>query len=385
MRCNPEHGPPKFAMSRRGLLINLGVLAVAAHVGDRFFVPAARAQSAGGVFVGKVDGTNAFVGVVTDGQQAEAYVCDGRAFKELFTGSLADASNGRLTLMGEDGDLLPIDVDQNSLPTLLATGAALTGALTVGASTHTVHADPASGPGALYLSIGTLADGSVMDGGTVVLNSGEFRGILDAIVDYGGQVLGALAEGYEAAETYEETGDTPQGPGTIGLGEVISAGITALTGDTQGAVNILNGCGSPDADPVLCPEASTANVNSAPLFSVSMKAAANGGATPSGGATATPTIAGRGAGGPAATPTTGARVAATNPPAAGGGASSGSPPQLNQQPIAQAMKMMQSGQALSGPNGPQPVPVPVTVGATTVNAAMVPQTPGQLAQNGPPH
>jgi hypothetical protein len=347
--------------------LNFGILAVAARVGDRFFVPAARAQSAGGVFVGKVDGTNAFVGVVTDGQQAEAYVCDGRAFKELFTGSLADASNGRLTLMGEDGDLLPIDVDQNSLPTLLATGGALIGALTVGASTHTVHAGPASGPGALYLSIGTLADGSVMDGGTVVLNSGEFRGILDAIVDYGGQVLGALAEGYEAAETYEETGDTPQGPGTIGLGEVISAGITALTGDTQGALNILNGCGSPDADPILCPEASTANVNSAPLFSVSVKAA-NGGATPTAGA--------RNAVGATATPAAGA---------GGGGATSGSAPQINPQPVAQAMKMMQSGQALSGPNGPQPVPVPVTVGGTTVNAAMVPQSPGQLAQNGPPH
>jgi hypothetical protein len=313
VRCNSEHGLSQFAINRRNLLVKLGVLAVAAGAGGRFLVPSARAQSTGGVFVGKVDGTNAFVGVVTDGQQAEAYVCDGHAFKELFTGMLADASNGRLTLMGEDGDLLPIDVDQNSLQNLLASGGPLTGALTVGGSSSAVRADPAMGPGALYLSIGTLPDGSAMDGGTIVLNNGEFRGILDAILDYGGQVLGALAEGYEAAETYEQTGETPGGPGTVGLGEVISAGITALTGDSQGALNILNGCGSPDADPRLCPEASTASVNSAPLFSVTMKTAASGGATPTGGATATPTAAGRGASGAAATPTAGGALARLRP------------------------------------------------------------------------
>ena len=60
--------------------------------------------------MGKIDGTNAFVGIVTDGEQAEAYVCNGVDFKELFTETMADARDGRLTLMGEDGDLLPINV-----------------------------------------------------------------------------------------------------------------------------------------------------------------------------------------------------------------------------------------------------------------------------------
>jgi hypothetical protein len=37
---------------------------------------------------------------------------------------MAGDSNGRVTLLGEDGDLLPIDVNSNSLQDLLASGGA---------------------------------------------------------------------------------------------------------------------------------------------------------------------------------------------------------------------------------------------------------------------
>jgi hypothetical protein len=361
MKSHPERSSSASVLSRRKLLASLGALTVAAGVGGRLFVPAGRAQIAGGVFVGKVDGTNAFVGIVTDGQQAEAYVCDGRNFKELFTGMLADANNGRLTLMGEDGDLLPIDFDQNGLQTLLTSGASLTGGLTIGGSSNTFRAAPAMGPGALYLSIGTLPDGSTMDGGTIVLNDGNFRGILDVL----GDIAGALGDAFEAAETFEETGETPTAPGDIGANELLAAAGAAIAGDTQGALNYLNGCASGGGGS-LCPDAPTAEVNSVPLFSVSMKSGAPG---------ATPTATGR-APSVTATPPSGAP---------GGGAAPGSTPQIAQQPIAQAVTMMQSGSALTGPNGPQPVPVPVTAGGTTLNAMMVPQTPAKLVQNGPPH
>jgi hypothetical protein len=242
------------------------------------------------------------------------------------------------------------------------------------------------GPGAVYLSIGTLPDGSTMDGGTIVLNNGDFRGILDTII-------GALGDAANAVATFLESGETPDEPGTIGLGEVLAAGVSALTGDTQGALNILNGCASGNEDPVLCP---TANVNSVPLFTVSMTGGASGGGTPLG---STPASSAPGGGarpsstpvsstsGGGATPASGARGATATPVngATASGAAAGSTSQVSQQPIAQAVKMMQSGQALSGPNGPQPVSVPVSVGNTTVNAMMVPQTPAKLTQNGPPH
>src|SRR5437660_1588791 len=124
MKSKQERGLSEFAMSRRRLLVSLGALTAAAG-GGRLFVSAGRAQGAGGVFVGKVDGTNAFVGLVTDGEQAEAYICNGVSFNELFIGTMADARDGRLTLVGEDGDLLPINVDRDSLQTLLASGGSL--------------------------------------------------------------------------------------------------------------------------------------------------------------------------------------------------------------------------------------------------------------------
>jgi hypothetical protein len=43
---------------------------------------------------------------------------------------MADARDGQLTLVGEDGDLLTIVADGNTLPDLLASGGNLSGALT---------------------------------------------------------------------------------------------------------------------------------------------------------------------------------------------------------------------------------------------------------------
>jgi hypothetical protein len=425
---NSERNFSGFAISRRRLLAGLGVVAVAG-VGGRSFISPARAQSAGGVFVGKIDGTNAFVGIVTDGEQAEAYVCNGVSFNELFTGTMADAHDGQLTLVGEDGDLLPINVDRARLQSLLASGGSLTGAMIVDGNSNPFQADPASGPGALYLSIGTLPDGSTMDGGTIVLNNGDLRGFgfLDDIANFftdtlpngivqganeiasavstfvsspTGQAIGnALATG----TTLEESGGTAPVGGQIGLPQLITAGVAALTGNTQAAINTLNGCTTGQPDPRLC-SSSTANVNNAPIvFTAGVSGpvqaptgsggAATGGTAPTGGtaggATATPAAGGRGAGSNSPNSGSGAGGANAGGSASAGGAAGGSAPGsaplINPQPIAGALKMMQTGQALTGPNGPQPVTVPLTAGGSTANMTMTPQTPAKLAQNGPPH
>ncbi|HEY8745306.1 MAG TPA: hypothetical protein VIU62_19630, partial [Chloroflexota bacterium] len=74
-------------------------MVVAAGAGGGLSVRRAHAQSTGGVFVGKVDGTYAFVGLVTDGEQVLGYVCDGANFKERFDGTMAEAGDGQLTLV----------------------------------------------------------------------------------------------------------------------------------------------------------------------------------------------------------------------------------------------------------------------------------------------
>jgi hypothetical protein len=327
MNGNPERNSPASGLSRRRLLVSLGVLTAAAGVGGRLFAPSARAQSAGGVFVGKVDGTDSFVGIVTDGQQAEAYVCNGSDFRELFTGMLADARDGRLTLTGEDGDLLPIDVDQNSLQSLLASGASLTGTLTVGANSNAFRADPATGPGALYLSIGDLPDGSTMDGGTIVLNDGELRGffkLIKGFIDTAGTVLAAA------------TGNPVPGSSPVAQ----AAGVALKT----------------VSNAVISPGSTTTNV-----------AKILGGALF--GATAE---------------VESIQVDAPDAPPPAGGA-----PGPATQPLSPAMMQaamtLQSGRALSGPNGPQAVSMPVTLADTNVNVMMKPQTPGDLAVHGPPH
>lgn len=299
MTSNPGRSLAKFTHSRRKLLIDLAVLAVAG-VGGGLSVLRARAQSAGGVFVGKIDGTNAFVGIVTDEQQAEGYVCDGASFKELFQGTLADASAGQLTLAGEDGDSLTLAIDQNTLPDLFASGGNLAGSLLTQADNalHPFSAEPAMGPGAVYLSIGTLPDGTTTDGGTVVLNNGDLRGIL-ALLGIALAIVGPTLG--LAIPTFFIGGGNAGGPPP-----------------TSGGTGFLD---------------VPATANSAPL----MFTAGVAGGTPQ----------------PA-------------PPA-----------------MLQAVQTLQSSQALSGANGPQPVSIPVPIGNTTLTTTMVPLTPAKLGQTGP--
>ena len=224
MNSNAGRRLPQLTISRRKLLVDLALVVAA---GGGLSVRRAHAQSTGGVFVGKVDGTNAFVGLVTDGEQVLGYVCDGTNFKERFDGTMAEAGDGQLTLVGEDGDLVTIVADGNTLPDLLASGGNLGGALiTIDGTSSTFSAEPATGPGGVYLAGLALDDGTTMeggsvalddgtlqiDGGTVVLNTGELRGIAALILIVAGIIVPAtllLIPVFEHAEPTANVNSAP--------------------------------------------------------------------------------------------------------------------------------------------------------------------------------
>jgi hypothetical protein len=119
-------------------------------------------------FVGKVDGTDAYVAVeVVPGRAVRAYVCDGHDMKQWFSG---DPSGDVLRAAAETGAA-------TAGATLAATrsGDVFTGTVDVAGTAHPFTAARAAYPGGLYLA-GTPADQGDLRGAWIVLGDGTFRG-----------------------------------------------------------------------------------------------------------------------------------------------------------------------------------------------------------------
>jgi hypothetical protein len=115
-------------------------------------------------FVGKVDGTKAYVAVeVRPGAPVRAYVCDGQAVAQWFSGT-------------PSGDVLQATAESGT-GVVAATrhGDAFTGTVTVAGVAHPFTAARAAYPGGLYLA-GTPADRGGLRGTWIVLADGTFRG-----------------------------------------------------------------------------------------------------------------------------------------------------------------------------------------------------------------
>jgi hypothetical protein len=176
---------------RRGGRV-LGCLALAAGVAVGFGGPpaTARAQSAADnavdTFVGTLNGLDAYVAIVSDGTGVVAYVCDGgnQTLAEDFAGGIDQAENGVLSLQGDKGTLLQLNIDATTLPGLLGTNGHISGTvLTTDGHSYGFSTDPATGSGGLYhADPQTVSDGSQAEGWWVRLNSGGlFKGNLDGL------------------------------------------------------------------------------------------------------------------------------------------------------------------------------------------------------------
>jgi hypothetical protein len=141
----------------------------------------AHAQPVVDMFVGTLQGMDAYVAVASDGNGVMAYVCDGDGgtLSEDFSGSANDAQDGVLSLTGDHGAVLQLNVDASTLPTLLVPGAQITGSVTtLDGLSYQFTTVPAVSPGGLYHAPETpLGDGSTGEGWWVRLNTGEIKGI----------------------------------------------------------------------------------------------------------------------------------------------------------------------------------------------------------------
>ena len=116
-----------------------------------------------GAWVGKVEGTDAFIGIASNGEEAMVYVCDGKTITQWFHGPAG--SNG-----------LDLSAGSARLETQLATDSA-TGSITL-ADGRAVEfqAARAAGDAGLYRSEETV-DAEKWTAGWVVLNDGQLRGL----------------------------------------------------------------------------------------------------------------------------------------------------------------------------------------------------------------
>lgn len=120
-------------------------------------------------WTGKVDGTDAYIALVTNGTELMAYVCDSQTVAEWFHGKVGE---DKLDLVAGTANLT------NGHATLVATltQAAATGTVTLAdGQTHSFTAGKSTGDGGLY-RLEETQNGDKLVSGWVVLNDGELRG-----------------------------------------------------------------------------------------------------------------------------------------------------------------------------------------------------------------
>lgn len=118
-------------------------------------------------FVGKVEGTDAYIGIVINPSgQALAYVCDNYKISPWLKGT---ATGEKVELTADDGTRLDATRKDDTV----------TGTLTLGGADHTVTATAASPPAGVYRATATR-DGVAYTIGYVTLPDGTQRGSVKA-------------------------------------------------------------------------------------------------------------------------------------------------------------------------------------------------------------
>lgn len=146
------------------------------------------AKAVPATFVGKVSGTNAYIGMVANSSPKLAvYICDGAGNKigDFFHGSIPHGSSHTTLKTTDSSDTLTINVSQSQLQKLVATGGTVTGTWNqAGGARHSFTAQAAHPPAALWAEDETV-NGTARHGKWIVLNDGSVRGSID--LDYARQ------------------------------------------------------------------------------------------------------------------------------------------------------------------------------------------------------
>ena len=166
-----------IASARRSLawavaLAAAGVLAGCGEdgVSDRSPAETKAATVAKGALVGKVDGTDAYVALVSDGSRVLGYLCDSKKLSRWI--DVSTIRDGTAALAARTGD---------ALGEAMISGDRASGTITIDGEPHAFSAVPASGEAGLYRAArvnredGKLSEGEV-EAGWIVLPDGTQRG-----------------------------------------------------------------------------------------------------------------------------------------------------------------------------------------------------------------
>lgn len=141
------------------LLITLVALGLAACGGGS-------AAPKDGSYVGKVDGTDAYIALVTGGGKVAGYICDGASISVWIPA--ATVSGNTASLVSRKGV---------ALGPVTWSGSTASGTLTIDGTSHPFTAELATGDAGLYRAAqGTPGDAGAVEVGWVVLPDGSQRG-----------------------------------------------------------------------------------------------------------------------------------------------------------------------------------------------------------------
>lgn len=124
-----------------------------------------------GSFVGTVEGTDAFISLVSQtDQQLVAYICDGQTISTWFRG---ERNENQVDLLAPSGVRLQASIENGRV----------TGSVTLAEGrVHPFTASPADGEAGLYRAEQTINDTRYV-GGWIVLNDGTQQGLINRISD----------------------------------------------------------------------------------------------------------------------------------------------------------------------------------------------------------
>jgi hypothetical protein len=131
---------------------------------------AEQATALKGTFVGEVDGTDAYVALISDGTRVLGYLCDSKKLSRWI--DVAPIRDGAASLSSRAGD---------DLGDAMISDGRVSGTVTISGEQHAFRAEPASGEAGLYRAAridqedGKLSEGEV-EAGWIVLPDGTQRG-----------------------------------------------------------------------------------------------------------------------------------------------------------------------------------------------------------------
>ena len=182
------------------LLVSAGAMGLACGSDDATESSSPEATT----YVGKVTGTNAYIGVIAEGEKVLAYLCDNAEhFDDWFTGRI---DGGEANLESENGVELAVHVESDRATGTVRTKEGVEWVFT---------GRPARGEAGVYR---TLPSDTDHDGGWVVLSRDDFRGSLDGLVAI-----------IKLAERRQEGGGGGGGPTTRPPRTIASGGTHAVT------------------------------------------------------------------------------------------------------------------------------------------------------------